>query len=580
MEPVRVEEKSRRTPMVRKSIAWRMLALIAILALVTAACSAGETTDDTTGDTGTGSTAASGEVPNPDVLVVTVNDDVFNLDPAAVNGNDVGMDVILNVYDRLVALAPEDGSVIPSLATEVPTVDNGMVSEDGLTYTFPLREDVVFSDGSAMTAEDVKYSWDRVVEMNLPEGQAPLFENVVETTVVDDHTFEVTLNQVDASFLAFLAAHPVASVVSQDAVEGNGGIAAGQPNEYMAQNMVGTGPYTLASWERADRMQFDINPDYWGEPAHLPVRWELIVDSPATGMQAREYDIVDISPTDVPSFEGIEHAVVDTSVLDLQVLQIGMNMNIAEGALPEGDTIPLDFFQDVRIRQAFNYAFNYQGYIDGILGGLGGRNSFILPVEMYGYDPDAPIYETDPAMAEQLFTEAGYWEEGFTVSIYSDQTHEGFTGAALTLKDSIEALNPNFHVNVLAVPEAQFDEVLATDPLPTGMWSYTSSQYSTPDAYLFDSALSDGRYGAVNSFVDGYTDAAAVDELINSARTALDEQTRLDILSEIQTVLYEEAMWIMPANEGAPTARGDWVTGHVENPMWPRPSQYWALYGK
>ena len=564
----------------RKSIAWRMLALIAILALVTAACSAGETTDDTTGDTGTGSTAASGEVPNPDVLVATVNDDVFNLDPAAVNGNDVGMDVILNVYDRLVALAPEDGSVIPSLATEVPTVDNGMVSEDGLTYTFPLREDVVFSDGSEMTAEDVKYSWDRVVEMNLPEGQASLFENVVETTVVDDHTFEVTLNQVDASFLAFLAAHPVASVVSQDAVEGNGGIAAGQPNEYMAQNMVGTGPYTLASWERADRMQFDINPDYWGEPAHLPVRWELIVDSPATGMQAREYDIVDISPTDVPSFEGIEHAVVDTSVLDLQVLQIGMNMNIAEGALPEGDTIPLDFFQDVRIRQAFNYAFNYQGYIDGILGGLGGRNSFILPVEMYGYDPDAPIYETDPAMAEQLFTEAGYWEEGFTVSIYSDQTHEGFTGAALTLKDSIEALNPNFHVNVLAVPEAQFDEVLATDPLPTGMWSYTSSQYSTPDAYLFDSALSDGRYGAVNSFVDGYTDAAAVDELINSARTALDEQTRLDILSEIQNVLYEEAMWIMPANEGAPTARGDWVTGHVENPMWPRPSQYWALYDK
>ena len=82
------------------------------------------------------------------------------------------------------------------------------------------------------------------------------------------------------------------------------------------------------------------------------------------------------------------------------------------------------------------------------------------------------------------------------MSIYSDQTHEGFTGAALTLKDSIETLNPNFHVNVLAVPEAQFDEMLATDPLPTAMWSYTSSQYSTPDAYLFDSALSDGRYGA------------------------------------------------------------------------------------
>jgi peptide/nickel transport system substrate-binding protein len=548
--------------------------------LVVAACGEDSTDDTTDGTTATTSGEVSGDVPNPDVLVVTVNDDVFNLDPAAVNGNDVGMNVILNVYDRLTAIAAEDGAVIPSLSTEVPTLDNGLISADGLTYTFPLREDVVFSDGTDLTAEDVKYSWDRVVEMDLPEGQAQLFENVAETRVVDDYTFEVTLGAVDASFLAFLAAHPVSSVVSQEAVEGNGGVVAGQPNEYMAQNMVGSGPYTLTTWERGDRMNFDINPDYWGEPAHLPVRWELIVDSPATGLQAKEYDIVDISPTDVPSIEPIEHAVVDTSILDLQVLQIGMNMNIADGALPAGDTIPLDFFQDVRVRQAFNYAFDYQGYIDGILGGLGGRGSFILPVEMYGYDPDAPIYPTDPEMAEQLFTEAGYWEDGFTITIASDQTHEGFTGAALTLKDSIEALNPNFHVNVNAVPEAQFDEILVTDPLPVAMWSYTSSQYSTPDAYLFDSAISDGRYGAVNSFVDGYSDPEAIDALIRSARTELDEDARLEILSEIQNVLYEEAMWIMPANEGAPSARGEWVTGHIENPMWPRPSQYWAIYDK
>ena len=120
-------------------------------------------------------------MPNPDVLVATVNDDVFNLDPAAVNGNDVGMDVILNVYDRLLFISADDGSVIPSLATEVPSLDNGLISADGLTYTFPLREGVVFSDGTDMTAEDVKYSWDRVVEMALPEGQSELFSNVAAT---------------------------------------------------------------------------------------------------------------------------------------------------------------------------------------------------------------------------------------------------------------------------------------------------------------------------------------------------------------------------------------------------------------
>src|SRR3970282_2766439 len=103
--------------------------------------------------------------------------------------------------------------------TAAPSLNNGFISADGLTYPFPLREDVVFSDGTDLTAEDVKYSWDRVVEMNLPEGQAQLFENVAETRVVDDHTFEVTLGAVDACFLAFLAAHPASRGVSMDAVE-------------------------------------------------------------------------------------------------------------------------------------------------------------------------------------------------------------------------------------------------------------------------------------------------------------------------------------------------------------------------
>ena len=178
----------------RASIARRILALCAVLPLVVAACGQGTTADTTAAS---GSTAASGEpsgdVPNPDVLVATVNDDVTSIDPAAVGGNDVGMNVILNVYDRLVAIPPDSGSPVPSLATEVPTLENGLISEDGLTYTFPLREGVVFSDGTDLTAEDVEYSWNRVIEMNLPEGQAPLFENVASFRAVDDLTFEVTL---------------------------------------------------------------------------------------------------------------------------------------------------------------------------------------------------------------------------------------------------------------------------------------------------------------------------------------------------------------------------------------------------
>ena len=221
----------------RESIALRMLALCGLLVLVVGACA--ETTTSTTSASGT-TAEGGGDVTQPGR---TCRDsERRRLQPRSGgggDGNDVGMNVILNVDDRLVFISADDGSVIPSLATEVPSLDNGLLSADGLTYTFPLREGVVFRDGTPMTAEDVKYWWDRVVEMALPEGQSELFSNVAETRVVDDLTFEVTLSAIDASFLAFLAAHPVASVVSQEAVEANGGIVAGQPNEYMTQNMVG-----------------------------------------------------------------------------------------------------------------------------------------------------------------------------------------------------------------------------------------------------------------------------------------------------------------------------------------------------
>ena len=106
--------------------------------------------------------------------------------------------------------------------------------------------------------------------------------------------------------------------------------------------------------------------------------------------------------------------------------------------------------------------------------------------------------------------------------------HDGFDNAPLPLRHVeamplAAAMSAEIRgVDLNTLTEAQFDEILVTDPLPVAMWSYTSSQYSTPDAYLFDSALSDGRYGSVNSFVDGYSDPDRIAELINSARAELD----------------------------------------------------------
>ena len=221
-----------------------LVILLLVLAMVAAACTsdADDTTTSAAAGDGTTTTAAEagGEAcSNPNVFVHAADDEPTTLDPAAVEPGEGGETVILQVYERLLEIGIVGPDPVPGLATEVPTVENGLISADLLTYTFPIREGVVFHDGNALTANDVKFSWDRAMEMDLPEGNAGVLnDNIADTRVVDDSTFEVVLLQPNAAFLNAVVPAMVSSVVSQAAVEANGGVAAGEVSEYMATNMV------------------------------------------------------------------------------------------------------------------------------------------------------------------------------------------------------------------------------------------------------------------------------------------------------------------------------------------------------
>jgi peptide/nickel transport system substrate-binding protein len=146
--------------------------------------------------------AALAQVKNLGLLVHAADDEPTTLDPAQVEPGEGGETVILQVYDRLLDIGAGSPDLVPSLAVEVPTLANGGISAAGLVYTFKLREGVTFHDGTAFTADDVKYSWDRAMTMDLPEGNAGALSDVIASTeVVDDMTFQVSLSQPSASFL-------------------------------------------------------------------------------------------------------------------------------------------------------------------------------------------------------------------------------------------------------------------------------------------------------------------------------------------------------------------------------------------
>lgn len=491
--------------------------------------------------------------------------------------------MILQVYERLVEIAPDGPDLVPSLSTEVPSVENGLISADGLTFTFPIREGVVFHDGSPLTADDVKYSWDRVMTMDLPESAADLLiDNVVETRVVDEFTFEVTLQERSASFLRAVVTSMVASVVSQEAVEANGGVVAGEPNEFMATNMVGTGPYKFEEWNRNENLQFSIFEDYWGTPANLDLRVEIGSDPDVRvlGLRAGDFDMIETDPSFIGDLEGADGVVIYSGGLLLEPIHIGFNLNMPEDELPDEDTISGDFFNDPRIRQAFNYAYDYNAFLQGALGGFGDFNPHYIPIGVFGYDPTAPLYDKqDLAKAEELFRAAGVWDEGFTVSVITEEANL-FETAALVLKDSIEALNPNFTIRVLAVAEAQFDDAHASDPVPYAMWVKNADPFADPDAYLQAYAHPDGEWGVVHGFRKGYQDPDRIAELIDDAAQELDSDRRADLYAELQRLLYEDPMWLITAQEGIANAHRDWVEGFILNPLWPRPNVKFALFDK
>ena len=398
---------------------------------------------------------------------------------------------------------------------------------------------------------------------------------------VDEHTFEVTLAGTDASFLYGVVASMPASVVNPDVVEANGGVVPGEPNEFMASDVAGSGVYRLVDWQRGERMNWEINEDYWGEHALMDLRWNNVQDPNVStlGLRAGDFDMIEGVPAIIGDIEGADGVTVDTDTPGLQLLQIGFNMRYNVEDLPPEDNVPADFFHDVRVRQAFNHAFDYQAMIDGPLFGAATRGSYVLPAGLYGYDPEAPIYDYDLERAEQLFRESGWWDRGFSVSVIAEED-SSFTDQALILKDGIESLNPNFRINVQALPESRFDELMAQDPVPVALWSWTSPEFRDPHAYMADAADPNGRWGTIAGFANGYSNPEQISTLVSEAQRELDPDARADLYSNLQNVLYEEAMWIFPAQEAAVLAYRDWLTGVTVNPMWPRPALRYSLYGK
>src|SRR6056297_94710 len=172
-----------------------------------------------------------------------------HLDPTSAAAGAIDSVLYSNVFEGLTRFM-SDGSVVPGLA------DSWEISGDGTVYTFTLREGVTFHDGTAMDAEDVKFSLDRARAEDSTNAQKVLFAGIADVAVIDPLTVQVTLAAPDGNFL-FNMAWGDAVIVAPESIEG------------IKQTPIGTGPFTFEEWVQGDRIELARNPDYWGDAPAL-----------------------------------------------------------------------------------------------------------------------------------------------------------------------------------------------------------------------------------------------------------------------------------------------------------------------
>lgn len=428
-----------------------------------------------------------------DSVTVGIQLEPPNLDPTGGAAQAIDSVLYSNVFEGLTRFMA-DGSVVPGLA------ESWTISDDGLVYTFSLRDGVTFHDGTTMDAEDVKFSLDRARAEDSTNAQKGLFAGISDVTVVDPLTVQVTLDAPNGMFL-FNMAWGDAVIVAPESIAD------------IASNPIGTGAFSFADWVQGDRIELTRNDAYWGEAPALASATFRFISDPTAAFAAVMAEDVDVfvgfpAPENLPQFEADPR---------FQVL-VGNT---------EGETIlamnnKMEPFDNVLVRQAVSLAIDRQAIIDGAMFGLG------TPIGTH-FAPHNPDYVDltgnspyDPDRARALLAEAGY-PDGFTTTLKLPPPSYARRGGEIIASQlraiGIEAEISNLEwaqwlEEAFGAKDFGMTIVSHTEPMDIGI-------YANPDYYF--------QY-----------DNPAFQQLMTDLNLTTDPAMRSEMLKQAQTIISED----------------------------------------
>jgi len=446
--------------------------------------------------------------PSPNTLVMIIESSPINLDPR------VGVDAQSQRIDELLfdPLVERDAhfNLQPALAErwEIP---------DPLTYIFHLRRGVRFANGQPLTARDVKWTFDSLINGKIRSAKAATFASVSRIDSTDDYTIIFHLKQPFASLLWNLS--------------GAAGIVPYGSGEDFNRDPIGSGPFRFVSAAQDKNLIVERNPDYWATPAKLErVEFKVIPDATTRALELRKQS-ADVA---------INALTADTVVAlerdrDLTVMEAPGTI-YAYIALNLRDPI----LKDVRVRRAIAYAINREPIIHYLLRDQARPAYSILPPQHWAYDGDVMRYPHDPERARELLDAAGYPAKNgvrFHITMKTS-TEESTRLLAAVLQQQLREVG-------IALDIRSFESATFLADVTKGAYQIHSLRWigGNQDPDIFENLFATASFAPRRANRTFYSNAR-VDELIREGRSTLDQQKRKAIYDEIQVIVAEDLPYI------------------------------------
>ncbi len=492
------------------------------------------------------STDQIGSSPQSDnSLIIGIESEADVLDPHRAGGW-VTFRINSQIHESLVM---EDLSA-SAKNSPVPPIKPGLaesweISDDGLTYTFHLRKDVKFHDGTDFNSEAVKFNFQRLIDPSFEfydERGAGNLTNTVskikEIKTVDEHTIEILLSEPFSPFIRMLSGSSTVLMLSPDALKKAG-------TDQYAENPVGTGPFKFAERVRGQKIVLSRNEEYWGDKAKLDqVIFRPIPEDSARvlALEAGEVDIIAVPPPD--------------SVARLE--QNGFKVD--SGNPPHVWFLSFNFnnphIQDVRVRQAIIMAIDREGMAKDLLKGTATAAYSAQSPANEAFDPNFIDYEYNPERAKELLKEAGY-ENGFEMIFQTSVDGSG----QLVPVPMAEWIQQDLAKIGITVKLETFEWISYLGMWAAGMaenvgFNQMSWGMSTP-YYLYNIAFSDSFANA------GRYKSEAFDQAVLNAIAATDEAKAITYWQEANKIVADDAALVPIVNDKAPYVFASYVEGFV-----------------